>query len=80
MRLDKDNGFQPQCLYEVIESKKPNAQTHLPPKAGAKRRLEAVRCSAVFGAVAWPCELLSPACPDQHFDVHHQTPVGLESR
>jgi len=43
-------------------------------------RLLAVRCSAEFGAVAWPREPLSPACPDQHFDVHHQTPVGLESR
>ena len=32
---------------------KPNAKAHLLPKAGARneRRLEAVRCSALFGAV-----------------------------
>src|SRR5262245_16005501 len=58
----------------------PNASAHLLPEAGAQRTLEAVRCSAWFGAVGWPRELLRPACPDQHFDVHHQAPVGLECR
>src|SRR5713101_1432486 len=41
---------------------KPNAQTHLPPKAGARheRRLAAVRCSAMFG---WRCAVEPPrAC------------------
>jgi hypothetical protein len=33
--LDKDNGFQPQCLYEVRKRKKPNARCQLLPEAGA---------------------------------------------
>src|SRR5262245_59250781 len=60
----------------------PNAQTHLPPEAGARheRTLEAVRCSAWFGAVAWPRKLLCPTSPDEHLGAHHQLPIGLECR
>jgi len=42
---------------------KPNAKTHLPPEAAAtqERRLEAVRCSAMFGwALRWAANGLPP--------------------
>src|SRR5919108_6074357 len=40
-----------------------NAALHLPPEAGARheRRLEAVRCSAVFGAARTGTEPISPS-------------------
>ena len=49
----------------------PNAGPELLPEAGAEQTLAAVSSKLWFGAVAWPRELLSPACPDQHFDIHH---------
>ena len=59
-----------------------NVAFHLPLEAAAtqERKLEAVRCSAGFGAVAWPRELLCPTSPDEHLGAHDELPLRLECR
>ena len=59
-----------------------NVAFHLPLEAAAtqERRLEAVRCSAEFSAVAWLRELLCPTSPDEHLGAHDELPMRLECR
>ena len=59
-----------------------NVAFHLPLEAAAtqERRLEAVRCSAEFSAVAWLRELLCPTSPDEHLGAHYELPMRLECR
>src|SRR5262247_3283709 len=65
--------------------KPPNAGAHLLPEAAAKRRLEAVRCSALFGP-AWSQPSHLRECRELPFDVGagwlvddlgHACPLGL---
>jgi hypothetical protein len=67
MCLDKDNGFQPQCLYEVRKRKKPNATRQARLKAGAQRTLAAVACTRLFGKA--PRHVCGPpVCPAHLLD------------